>query len=195
MKMKRVFCIILAVFVLCALAACGKSPGSGEKDPGLSSLSGGPAEILEKIVEDTKVAVEAAGGFMYMSMTSDVTAEISQNTVGLSEADFEQYVLAASSSMAAIGSQAHQIILIQTKDAGSAVEVKKLVAGRVSGKNGYDPQKWICVWPEQAIAVESGNYVLIAASRKDVVEATLLAFAAEAINYGEVDVFYEHIEE
>jgi len=97
--------------------------------------------------------------------------------------------------MAAIGSHAHQIILIQAKDAAAAAEVKKLVAGRVGGKDGYDPMKWVCVWPDQAVAVESGNYVLLVASRKDIVETALRVFKDMAGSIGQADIFYEHIGE
>ena len=95
--------------------------------------------------------------------------------------------------MAAIGSQAHQIVLIRAKDGSSAGDVKKIIAGRVSGKDGYDSQKWICVWPEISIVVESGSYVLLAASRKDIVDAVLEVFKEMAGSVGDVDVFYEHI--
>jgi len=166
------------------------SGGGGGSSPG---LSGSTADILGKLVTEVTAKVQAAGEFMYMSMTTPVSAELSQNTAGLSEADFNSLVTEASSSMAAIGSQAHQIVLIKAKDGSSAGDVKKIIAGRVSGKDGYDSQKWICVWPEISIVVESGSYVLLAASRNDIVDAVLEVFKEMAGSVGDVDVFYEHI--
>ena len=213
--MKRIYSAILLITIICALAGCGDSPsqdGAGSLPspspaPSLSTpspspspspspvsnLSGGPVELLDELVEDITAIVESTGEFMYMCITTEVSAEISQYSAGLSEADFNKYAVSAASSMAAIGAQAHQIVLIRAKDAASAAEVKKLVTlpPSLDGTGGYDPQKWICVWPEQAAAVESGDYVLLIASRKDVVEAGIGAFKDMAGIVGEVDIFFE----
>ena len=157
-----------------------------------SNLNGSTEEILGKLVDETTSIIEAAGEFMYMSSTTEVTADLAQNAIGLSEADFNSLVISASSSMAGIGSQAHQIILIQANDDNSAAEVKKLIAGRVNGKSGYDSQKWICVWPQQSVAIESGSYVLLVASRNDIVDAALEVFRGMAGSCGNADVFFEH---
>jgi len=156
-------------------------------------LSGDPHQLLEKLVDAVTEEIKAAGEFMYMSFITDVTPDLSQNAAGLSEADFGSLVIAAASSMAAIGSQAHQIVLFQAKNSNAAAEVKKIVAGRASGKDGYDSQKWICVWPEQSIVVESGDYVLLVASRVDIVESALGVFTEMAGKVGSVDKFYEHL--
>jgi len=173
----------------------GGDTGGGSAGGGGSTtnLTGSAAEILGKLVDDTTEIITSVGGFMYMSFTTDVVPDLSQNTVGLPEADFENLVIAASSSMAGIGTQAHQIVLIETKDNNAALEAKKIIAGRVGNKDGYDAQKWICVWPERAIVVESGSFVLLIASRVDIIEAALELFKEMAGNVGEVDVFYEHM--
>lgn len=183
--MKRLICVVLVAFLMCVLVGCDKTPSKPS-----SNLSGSPAEILNKLVDDTTTAVKASGKDMYMSTTTDITSKTSQNEIGLSAADFEKYVTAASSSMAAIGSQAHEIVLIQAKDADSAAAVKKIVAG----KDGYNPQKWICVWPQKVVVIDSGNYVLIVASRADIVEAALNTFKDMAGSVGEADQIYEHME-
>jgi len=159
--------------------------GSGSGGGNNSNLTGTPEEILSKLVAD----IEAAGVDMPMSFPpSEVTLELSQNTIGLSEADFTKLVVSAAYNMAAIGTFAHQIIMIQATDANAALEVKKLV----SGSNGYDPQKWICVFPEVAATVESGSYVLLIAARSEVVDAAITAFRSAAGNIGDVNRFWEH---
>ena len=146
-----------------------------------------PAEILSRLVED----ISSMGVEMPMSLPpTEVTADLSQNTIGLSEGDFNKLVSSASYNMAAIGTFAHQIIVIKAKDAGAATEVKKLV----SGANGYDSKKWICVFPEKTIAVESGNYVLIVASYKAVVEAGVEAFKEITGSIGSVNTIWEFAE-
>ncbi|MDR0492012.1 MAG: hypothetical protein LBH28_12290 [Oscillospiraceae bacterium] len=160
-------------------------PLSGENGGGSGSgLAGTPEEIIAKLVED----IANTGAQMPMSMPPmAVAAEVSQNTIGLSEADFNKYVAAAAQSMAAIGTFAHQIIIIQGVDDKAAVQIKNLV----SGSSGYDPKKWICVFPEKAIVVESGSYVLLVASYGEVADAAVEAFRKTAGNIGEVNTFWE----
>ena len=161
----------------------GDGSGGGGSGGG-SSLSGTSVEVLGSLVDE----LIAAGVEMPMALPPmDVMPELSQNTVGLSESDFGRLAVSAASSLAAIGTFAHQIVIIQAKDAAAAKEIK----GIVSGEGGYDPQKWICVWPERAIAVESGAYVLIAACHVDVVEAAIEAFRNAAGSIGEVTIFWE----
>jgi hypothetical protein len=119
-----------------------------------------------------------------------VSAAESQNTIGLSESDFNKYVAAAAQSLAAIGTFAHQIIVIQGVDDKAAGQIKSLV----SGDGGYDPKKWVCVYPEKAVAVESGSYVLLVAAKNDVADAAVEIFRETAGSIGEANVFWNFSE-
>jgi len=123
---------------------------------------------------------------MPMSFTQEVSSDVCQNTLGLSPDDFNKYVVSAYVSTAAISTFAHEIALIQTKDANSAAQVKKLI----SGDGGFDSTQWICVYPDESTVVSSGSYVLLAVSRADVVTAALNAFKAEAGTVSDTNVFY-----
>lgn len=159
----------------------GKEPGG---DGVGSSLTGTPAEILEKLIED----LTAAGVEMPMSIPPmEVQPDMSQNTIGLSEDDFNKYVKDSAYTMAAIGTFPHQIILVQAVDEKAAGEIKKIV----TGDNGYDAKKWICVFPERAVAVESGVYLLIVVSKEIVTDAAVEAFRNNAGSIGEADTFWE----
>jgi len=182
LKMKKVICLILSITMICLIAACS-SGGSGSG--GSTNLSGSALDILSKLDEDLK----QTGVEMPMTLPPmEVSADMSQNDIGLSSADFNRLVSSAASSLAAIGTFAHQIAVIQANDANAATEVKNLI----SGSNGYDSQKWICVWPEKVIVVESGAYVLLAAARANVVDAAVEAFRSEAGTIGTVVTFFEH---
>ena len=181
--MKRVLSALLVIAALVSTAACAATPVQ-------SKLSGAPEDILNKLLED----LAATGVQMPMSLPPmAVTADISQNTLGISEADFNKYVTAASNSTAAIGTFAHQIAVIEAKDTDSAAAIKKLIAHTPDNPDdgGYNPMKWICVWPEQCLVVESGNYVLLMACAKSVAEAGVTAFQAAAGEIGEVNTFFE----
>jgi hypothetical protein len=116
-----------------------------------------------------------------------VAAEVSQNMIGLSESDFNKYVAAAAQSMAAIGTFAHQMIIIQGVDDKAAAQIKNLV----SGSGGYDPKKWVCVYPEKAIAVDSGSYVLLVAASAEVADASVGIFRNIAGSGGEANTFWD----
>ena len=153
-----------------------------------SNLAGSAEDTLNQILED----LENAGVKMPMAMPPlAVTGDQSQYMIGLSEADFNRLVESAYSSQAAIATFAHQIIMIQAKDLSAAAEIKNLV----TGKGGYDAMKWICVIPDSAVAIDSGVYVLIVASRNEVVDPVVEAFIAAAGNTGSAVRFFEHIDD
>jgi len=164
--------------IIISAAACGGGATS-------SNLTGSAIEVLSKLDDDLK----QTGIEMPMTLPpTEVTAEGSQNDIGLSSSDFNRLVTSAASSLAAIGTFAHQIVIIQANNASAATEIKNLI----SGSNGYDSQKWICVWPQKVSVVESGAYVLLAAANTDVVDAAITAFKNEAGSIGIVVTFFEH---
>ena len=191
MSTRRVILGLVVATMIFALTACAVTSAADPSAPGNtgtgsnSNLSGSAMDVLTNLDE----ALKQAGVEMPMTLPpTAVTSGMSQNDVGLSSADFDRLVNSASSSMAAIGTFAHQIIIIQANSASAATEIK----GLVSGANGYDAQKWICVWPEKVIVVESGEYVLIAAAKADVVDAAVAEFRAEAGTIGTVVTIFEH---
>jgi len=153
-----------------------------------SNLTGSAEDILNQILD----AMNDAGIRMPIALPPlAVAGDLSQNAIGLSEADFDKLVVSAFYSQAAIATFAHQIIMIQAKDAAAAAMIKNLV----SGKNGYDAMKWVCVIPQSVVAIDSGEYVMIVASHNDVVDAALEAFEAAAGKTGDSIKFFEHIDD
>jgi len=191
MSTRRVILSLVVVTMIFALTACAVSSAADPSAPGntgtgsSSNLTGSAMDVLTNLDESLK----QSGVEMPMTLPpTAVTSEMSQNDVGLSAADFDRLVNSASSSLAAIGTFAHQIVIIQANSASAATEIK----GLVSGANGYDAQKWICVWPEKVIVVESGEYVLIAAAKANVVDAAVAEFTAAAGTIGTVVTIFEH---
>ena len=107
---------------------------------------------------------------------------------GLSENDYDNYVIDVAHSMAGIGTIAHQIVVYECKDAASAAQVKSIV----SKTGGYDPEKWICVWPDTVIAVDAGSYVLLVAGKRDVADAAIEIFGELAGTTNEVVTFWNN---
>jgi len=175
------FAALVAAPVLCLLVACGAGGASG----GTTNLEGAPEDLLKQILAEATASFDDDRS-MPMVFYTEVTAESSQNQIGLSGTDFEKYVSSASVATAAIATFAHEAALIRAKDPASAAEIKKLVAA----EGGYDSRKWICVMPEKSSVIESGSYVLLAVSRAEVVDAIVAAFTEAAGSVGERNDFF-----
>jgi hypothetical protein len=208
-RVKSIIGIVLSLSLLIVVAGCngsdngndaGKTNGGGDSSinggdndsengnngggSNQTNLTGSAEEVLEQVLSGiTDAGIETP---MPLPPTA-VTADMSQFQIGLSEEGLNRLVESASFSVAAIGTFAHTIVIIQANDSASATEVKNLV----SGDGGFDAHKWICVWPEKALAVESGSYVLLVASTNDIADAALNAFEAAAGGIGSVNVFWE----
>ena len=170
--MKKMLCFAAAIVLFLCCAACG----AGAAD----TLEGSPQELLTQLKETA--AADFGVGF-----DSEVTAETAQGTLGLTAVLFEQYVDSAYESAAAISSIAQSNVLVKCKDATAAAEVKRLIAGT------FDSTKWICVFPEQCVVVESGSYVLLAVGTKENTDALVVALKTlSENNTGTPDVFYSH---
>ena len=148
-----------------------------------SALSGAVADILEMLISQTDPLLGDTDK-MPMSFTNPVSADNAQNMLGLSPEQFDSNVTETCVSVAAIGTFAHQVALIKCNDKAAAAEVKAWVAA------GFDATKWICVFPEKCFAVDSGNYVLMAATTAVRCDKLLEAFASMAGTTGKVDTFF-----
>ena len=159
----------------------GDLPGS---EPDSSDSSNTPKGILDKLTTD----LPAVGVTLPMSMPSTaISLSELQYAAGLSEADFESHVTAVWHSMAGISTIAHQIIVYQCNDEDAAKAVKSIV----SSEGGYDPEKWVCVFPQTVVVVEAGTFVLLVASRREIADATVELFGDYFGDIGEANVFWE----
>jgi hypothetical protein len=119
------------------------------------------------------------------SFVTTVDGTTASAMLGVAAEQFGSYATDASVATAAIGTFPHAVAIIKCKDAAAAGEVKKLVAG------GFDPEKWICVFPEQCFVVESGEYILLAATKNVSADALIAGFTElSGGSVGSVNVFY-----
>ncbi|GHU96480.1 hypothetical protein FACS1894208_11150 [Clostridia bacterium] len=194
---KLTLCLIIIAALTLSLTACTSSSDGGPNTaspppvsptptpaPPQDTLKGTTAEILEKIIADANKAL-GEDSAMPMSFTSEVTEETSEGNLGLTSDQFKSKVKSASVSTAAIGSFAHEIALVQCANAEDAAEVKGLIA------KGFDSGKWICVFPDRSVVIDSVSYVLLVAAKDANIDAVVKAFTDEAgDNAGKLDVFY-----
>ncbi|MDR2590042.1 MAG: DUF4358 domain-containing protein [Oscillospiraceae bacterium] len=185
--MKKIICVVLCTLMVASLVACAGTGNGGGGGASQTNLTGTTDGILTKIVDGV---AEAGVETPFVMPPLQVMADSSEFDIGLSTDDFNRLVDDAYSSIAAISTFAHQISVIKANSAADATEIMSII----SSNGGFDPNKWICVWPQNASVIRSGEYVLLAASRNDIVEAAIDTFTTQAGagNVSSVNRFWEH---
>jgi len=172
--MKKIFCIAAAAALLLAFAACGTTPAA--KD----TITGTPEDVLAQLKETVDLGMTFDD-----EITPDSAVSNPQTALGLTDAQFAQYVESAFEAKAMILTAAQRTAVVKCKDAAAAAQVKKLIA------EGFDSNQWICVFPKQSVVVESGSYVLLAVGQVDTTDALVEAFKTiSGGNTGSPDVFF-----
>ncbi|MDR2599676.1 MAG: hypothetical protein LBC73_05315 [Oscillospiraceae bacterium] len=182
--MKKIICTVLCILMIATLVACAGTGGGGASQTDLTGTTDG---ILLEIVDGIALAGVETPFVMPPLM---VHPESSEFDIGLSTDDFNRLVFDAYTSLAAISTFAHQISVIKANSAADATEIMNII----SSNGGFDANKWVCVWPQNASVIRSGEYVLLAASRNDIVDAAINTFTtlAGAGNVSSVNRFWQH---
>ncbi|MDR2957028.1 MAG: hypothetical protein LBU61_02450 [Coriobacteriales bacterium] len=168
--------LALSVSSLCiTLAGCSTAK---------ETLEGTTTDLLPQLNEKT-LSHLTGGDALYMTFDDALTVDNCLSLAGLTPDEFGKYVEDATVSQAAIMSIAHQVVLIKCNSSADAQTVKGLIA------DGFDTNRWICVFPERCLVQESGSYVLFVASTKAMTEAYQAGFSDLAdSNVGTADVFF-----
>ncbi|MCL2813555.1 MAG: hypothetical protein FWD23_03035 [Oscillospiraceae bacterium] len=177
--MKKIFAAGLAVLMLGALVlgACEKKEEAGADTDTKAALQ----SIME-----TVGAAAGEGVFIPMTFDGEVSEENCEDKLGLSPDQFKQYAMDGYYMVAAIGTQAFEVVLVKCQSYASAKEVKSLAA------KGYDSAKWVCALPDQCFVMESGRFMLLGAVYDNTAELFQNAFRELfETTAGEVNKFYE----
>jgi hypothetical protein len=173
--MKRTLSLLSLVLALAVLLTACSSPS---KTPPVEEVfTGTSAETMEELLETM--------GLDIMKFTDEVTAENVNGLLGLTSADFDKYVINATSSVAAIMTHAHLVAAIACHNPADAKTVKDLIA------KGFDSSRWICVFPEECFVVDVGSYVFLVASTAEnaaTAKDALQTLAGDAV--GDYNVFF-----
>jgi len=165
----------ITIVLMLAVAACGKPAAGGGK------LTGSSSDVMTQLRAEIAAALPAndVPKTEEVALTADMATQ-----VGLTAAQFTDLVVDGTISRAMIMTVPHEMVVIQAKDASAATQLKAAIAAK------YDPKKWICVFPEQASVVESGQYVLLVAGTKTYAMAATDSFAKLAGSVGTINTFF-----
>ena len=136
---KKIGLLIATCFCIFFVTGCGIE----KTDNVEGTLEEIMAKVYEKVPEDQRP----------MMLTNiDVTSENIEYYLGTSDIEYEE----ALASESGVGSIAHSVVLVRTKDNANIEDIKTKI------KENIDPRKWICVWVEEKdVIVESKGDLII----------------------------------
>ena len=147
---KRIGIIALLAFLTISLVGCGKEEKKEENTE----------KVVEKNVEGTleDIMAKLYDGIAdedkpMMLGNIELNEENIEGFVGTSDIEYKEAI--ASESM--VGSIAHSVVLLRTKDGANVEDVKKKI------KDNVNPRKWICVGvePDDVIVKSKGDLVVL----------------------------------
>ena len=144
--MKKLIAVILAVVMVLAMAACGKSASNKP------ALEGTMEEIANKVIEANPV--EFMGGIIPVDLTDtseDGLWAVSYNT-GLSSGEKLTDIAVYEPMM---GSMAFSMVLVRVAEAKDAQAVAQEMTDNI------DTRKWICVEANEKLVAGYGDVVML----------------------------------
>ena len=193
--MKRILALMLALALVCALAACAKQPAGDDSQNGTSQTPGG-----ETGGENTPDEPESPDSPAADGETPDETGKVDPETAGLDEImsaildgvelpDVDQFVpddeLFSSYlfidpvegadvlvSEAMINAVAHSVALLRVPEGTDAAAIADQI------RENANPRKWVCVEAEKTEVVQQGNLILMCMSFEDTCDAIVANFNA-----------------
>lgn len=133
--MKKLF-----LFMLIAVACFGLT-GCGNKN-----IEGSLEDIMEKVYADIDDEDKP------MMLTNiELTDENIKDYIGTDKIEYEE----ALANESGVGSIAHSVVLIRTKEGADVEKIKKEI------KDNVNPRKWICVEAENVYVESKGDLVIL----------------------------------
>lgn len=143
---KKIGIIALLAFLTISLVGCGKEENTEKVAE--KNVEGTLEDIMTKLYDG--IADEDKP---MMLGNIELNEENIEGFVGTSDIEYKEAI--ASESM--VGSIAHSVVLLRTKDGADVEDVKKKI------KDNVNPRKWICVGvePDDVIVKSKGDLVVL----------------------------------
>lgn len=173
--MKKLICLILAVSMAFALAACGSNGGENANGGETTTLA--PAALTGTLEEITDQ--------IYANATAIEMAMGPATAIDLADVDAANYYLGVAStdsienavfSEPMIGSIPYSLCLVKAKEGADIEALKNEIL------NGVNARKWLCVAAEKIAVVNCGNIIMMVMAEEAIVDDVCKAFATVSNN-------------
>ena len=167
--MKKIICIMLALSMMFAFAACG---GNNDTTESTEAITDAPAAELTGTLEEITAQIYSNATTIEMMLMDPMEidladAEAASSYIGVSSTDsIERAVF----SEPMIGSIAYSMCLIKAKDGTDVEALKNEIL------EGVNYRKWICVAAEKVLVTNCGNTIMMIMSAENVVDDVYNAF-------------------
>lgn len=126
-------------------------------------MSGCGVKNVEGSLEDimTKVYGDIPSNQLPMMLSNiEITSENQEYYLGTNDITYKEAL--ASESM--VGSIAHSVVLVRTKEGADVEKIKETIKDKVN------PRKWICVEAEKVYVESKGDLIILIMSNKDLAD-------------------------
>ena len=142
--MKKLFLVLLVMVACFGLTGCGNK-----------NIEGSLEEIMEKVYAGIADDQKPMG-----LSNMEVTEETVEGFLGTDKIEYKEAL--ASESM--VGSIAHSVVLVRTKEGADVEKIKETIKEKVN------PRKWICVEAEKVYVESTGDLIILSMSNKDLAD-------------------------
>ena len=142
--MKKLFLVLLVMVACFGLTGCGNK-----------NIEGSLEDIMEKVYAGIADDQKPMG-----LSNMEVTEETVEGFLGTDKIEYKEAL--ASESM--IGSIAHSVVLVRTKEGADVEKIKETIKEKVN------PRKWICVEAEKVYVESKGDLIILIMSKKELAD-------------------------
>ncbi|MBQ3007705.1 MAG: hypothetical protein IJD78_09110 [Clostridia bacterium] len=167
--MKKIICILLALSMVFAFAACG---GNGETPDSGETITQAPAVELTGTLEEITAQIYSNATTLEMMLMDPMEIdladiEVAGSFIGVSSTDsIERAVY----SEPMIGSIAYSMCLVKAKEGADVEALKNEIL------EGVNYRKWICVAAEKVLVTNCGNTIMMIMAAENIVDDVYNAF-------------------